>query len=374
VDEYGGTLNSLFWNPSDERLYFPVLVRGFNKVYSLDVKNPSDIREVILPQVYIKQVDLSAEGNKIVYTGSELNQPDQVFVYDLKRKQIRMLLDPNAMALKNITFGKYERWDFTDSKGYLIDGWLIYPPDFDPNKKYPMIVYYYAGVGNLDESFYFFYQFWCANGYVVYQLTPVGAIAHGEKFADYHTNDWGTNATQDIIEGVQRLLSEKKFLDGERMGCIGASYGGFTTMDLITKTDMFKAAVALFGISDIASYWGGGIWGYTYGDIALARSYPWNRKDIFADKSPLYNADKVKTPLLLLHGEADVNVPELESEQMFTALRVQGKEVALVKFPGEDHGIAGKPENYLAHREMTLEWFDKYLKGQPQGWDRRWGK
>jgi dipeptidyl aminopeptidase/acylaminoacyl peptidase len=156
------------------------------------------------------------------------------------------------------------------------------------------------------------------------------------------------------------------------MGCYGASYGGFTTMDLVTKTDIFACAVAMYGISNIASYWGGGNWGYTYGDIALARSYPWNRKGLFTDNSPLFNADKVKTPLLLLHGEDDINVPVLESEQMFTALRVQNKEVAIVKFPREDHGIGGKFSNYIAHREMMLEWFDKYLKDQPQGWERRW--
>ncbi|MBU1708093.1 prolyl oligopeptidase family serine peptidase, partial [bacterium] len=119
-------------------------------------------------------------------------------------------------------------------------------------------------------------------------------------------------------------------------------------------------------------YWGGGIWGYTYGDIALAQSFPWNRRDVFVDKSPLFHADKIKTPLLLLHGIDDVNVPVLESEQMFTALKVQGKEVAYVRFPGEDHGIAGKFENYITHREMMLEWFDKYLKGQPDAWDARY--
>ena len=128
----------------------------------------------------------------------------------------------------------------------------------------------------------------------------------------------------------------------------------------------------MYGISNIASYWGGGVWGYTYGDIALAKSFPWNRKDLFTDNSPLFNADKISTPLLLLHGEDDVNVPALESRQMFTALKVLGREVAMVTFPGEDHGIIGKFENYIAHREMMLEWFDKYLKDQPEGWDRRW--
>jgi dipeptidyl aminopeptidase/acylaminoacyl peptidase len=185
-------------------------------------------------------------------------------------------------------------------------------------------------------------------------------------------NDWGTLATRDIIEGTRKLIREKSFIDEKRMGAYGGSYGGFITMDLITKTDMFAAAVSMYGISNIASYWGGGTWGYTYGDIALARSYPWNRRDVFVDKSPLFHANKIKTPLLLLHGLSDTNVPSLESDQMFTALRVQGKEVAYVRFPGEEHGIASNFKDYIAHREMMLEWFDKYLKGQPQAWEARW--
>jgi dipeptidyl aminopeptidase/acylaminoacyl peptidase len=372
VNEGGGTFNAMFYNPKDKRLYFPAFTKGFSKIYSLDVKNPQDIKELPFDNIYIYNLNFSADGKRCVYIDSQLDRPNEVYSYDLEKKQARLLINPNEDLTKEFKIGAYERWDFIDSKGFTIDGWLIYPPDFDKAKKYPLIVYYYAGVSQLDEGFYYPYHFFAANGYVVYALTPVGAIAHGDKFADYHANDWGTNATQDIIEGVQKLVKDKPFIDRAKMGCYGASYGGFTTMDLVTKTDMFAGAVAMYGISDIASYWGGGTWGYTYGDIALPTSFPWNRPDIFAGKSPLYHADKVKTPLLLLHGISDVNVPELESEQMFTALRVQGKEVALVKFPNEDHGIAGKYTNYLAHREMMLEWFDKYLKGEPEGWERRW--
>ncbi|NQS98913.1 MAG: S9 family peptidase [candidate division Zixibacteria bacterium] len=372
VDEHGGTYNSLHWNPWDKRLYFSVMIRGFNKVYSIDIHHPADIREVPIPHLYIKHLHLSADGKKLVFTSQELDKSERAFAFDIKRGKQRSLLDPNADLMSDFTLGEYERWDFTDSLGHLIDGWIFYPPDFDESKKYPLIVYYYAGVWHLDESFYFTYHFWAANGYVVYALTPVGAMAHGDEFSDYHVNDWGEFATRDIIEGVNKLISEKDFINSDRMGCYGGSYGGFTTMDLVTKTDMFACAVSMYGISNIASYWGGGIWGYTYGDIALAKSYPWNRPDIFADKSPLFHADKITTPLLLLHGEADMNVPSLESEQMFTALKVLNRDVAYVKFPSEGHGIAGNFKNYAAHREMMLEWFDKYLKGQGEGWERRW--
>ena len=372
VDEKIGSINSLFWNPRDKRLYYGAMVRGCNQVYSLDIENPGDVRQVETSHVYIKHADISANGRRMVFTSEGLNRPVSAYSHDLKNDKSGLLLDPNPDLSENFRMGTYEHWDFTDSLGHLIDGWLLYPPDFDPARKYPCIVYYYAGVWMLDESFYYTYQFWNANGYIVYALSPVGAMGHGDEFSAYHVNDWGTLATNDIIEGVRKLTAEKDFIDAGRMGCYGGSYGGFTTMDLLTKTDVFACGVSMYGISNIASYWGGGVWGYTYGDIALAKSFPWNRKDLFTDNSPLFNADKISTPLLLLHGEDDVNVPALESRQMFTALKVLGREVAMVTFPGEDHGIIGKFENYIAHREMMLEWFDKYLKDQPEGWDRRW--
>jgi dipeptidyl aminopeptidase/acylaminoacyl peptidase len=199
-------------------------------------------------------------------------------------------------------------------------------------------------------------------------------VGHTHATSDLHCNDWGLKAGQDIIEGVNKVLKAKPFIDPERIGCYGGSYGGFMTMSLITRTDLFKAACSLYGISNLASYWGGGIWGYTYGDTAMAGRYPWTHPEFFVERSPLYQAHKVKAALLLLHGEADVNVPSLESEQMFTALKVLGKEAAYVRFKGEDHGISGKRSNLLAHRSMILEWFDKHLKGQPEGWDARWKK
>jgi dipeptidyl aminopeptidase/acylaminoacyl peptidase len=106
----------------------------------------------------------------------------------------------------------------------------------------------------------------------------------------------------------------------------------------------------------------------------MAASYPWNRREFFVDRSPLFQADKIRAALLLLHGMDDTNVPVVESEQMFTALKVLGRDVAYVRFAGEDHDIAGKPSNLKAHRNMILEWFDKHLKDQPRGWDVRWEK
>jgi dipeptidyl aminopeptidase/acylaminoacyl peptidase len=140
------------------------------------------------------------------------------------------------------------------------------------------------------------------------------------------------------------------------------------TQYLQTKTDIFAAAVSHAGISDHTSYWGEGYWGYSYSEVSMANSYPWTRKDLYVDQSPLYNADKIHTPLLFLHGTADTNVPVGESIQMFTALKLLGRPTAMVLVDGENHGIMDY--NKRLQWQYTIDaWFARYLKGDGRWWN-----
>ena len=145
------------------------------------------------------------------------------------------------------------------------------------------------------------------------------------------------------------------------------------TMVLGSKTDLFSALISHAGISALSSYWGVGDWGYTYSAVATANSYPWNRKDIYVGHSPLFMAERYKTPLLLLHGDIDNNVPPGESYQMFAALKLLGKDVALVTFKGQQHWILeyGKRVQWM---KTIIAWYDKHLKNQPQYWQHLYGK
>ncbi|MFA4948351.1 MAG: prolyl oligopeptidase family serine peptidase, partial [Candidatus Krumholzibacteriia bacterium] len=184
-------------------------------------------------------------------------------------------------------------------------------------------------------------------------------------------NDWGKIVADEIIEGTRKFVEMHSWVDGARLGCIGASYGGFMTQLLVTKTDMFAAAVSHAGISSIASYWGEGNWGYAYNAVAAANSFPWNRRDIYVDQSPLFSADKIKTPLLLLHGGSDTNVPPGESEQMFTALKLLGKNVEYIKFDGQDHFILDYKKRVVWSNTIQA-WFDRFLKDEPEWWNDLW--
>ena len=233
-----------------------------------------------------------------------------------------------------------------------------------------MIVNYYGGCSPTSRDFESRYPHhaYAALGYVVYVIEPSGATGFGQEFSARHVNTFGDPIADDIIEGTKRFCEEHPFVNAKKIGCIGASYGGFMTQYLQTKTDIFAAAVSHAGISDHTSYWGEGYWGYSYSEVSGANSYPWANKELFVDHSPLYNADKVHTPLLFVHGTADTNVPVGESIQMYTALKLLGRETAMVLVDGQDHHIIDYDKRF-AWQHTIFAWFAKWLQDDPLWWN-----
>lgn len=320
-------------------------------------------------------------GNALLYTGSSIDKPFRAylakgnaskndFAAAKEGKTLYKVADPQGEQLKEVAIGEHHDWTFENAQGKTIEAVYYLPPDFDASKSYPCIVYYYAGTSPTPRALSMRYpkSVWASEGYVVLVLQPSGAIGFDREFSAAHVNNWGITVADEIITGVRRFCNEHPFVDSAKLGCIGASYGGFMTQLLVTRTDLFAAAISHAGISSISSYWGEGYWGYLYGAGANAFSFPWNRKDIFVEQSPLFNADKVHTPLLLLHGTSDVNVPIGESYQMYKALRLLGREVAMVTVDGEDHGIVDYAKR-VDWEKTILAWFEKYLKNRPQWWE-----
>lgn len=278
--------------------------------------------------------------------------------------------DPAAARLADVRTAEVRPFSFQSPKGRTIDGRVYLPVDFDPSAKYPVIVYYYGGTKPVTRDFGGRYpkEWWAANGYVVYVLQPSGATGYGQEFSALHVNTWGMDTIAEIVEGTKQFLAAHPFADPKRVGCIGASYGGFTTMKLLTESDQFAAAVAHAGISALSSYWGEGYWGYLYSAVATAGSFPWNRRDVYVDQSPLFHADRIKTPLLLTHGADDTNVPPGESDQLFVALRLLGAPVEFLSIAGQNHWIADRDKR-IRWSNSIVAWFDRWLKGRPEWWN-----
>lgn len=308
---------------------------------------------------------------RLAWTGSSVTSPPTVGVLDVETgERARTIERPGDDTWSTIRFGEVRTWAYRNANKDVIDGRVYLPPDFDPQRKYPVIVYYYGGTSPIDRSFGGRYpkNLWAAHGYVVYTMNPSGATGYGPAWSDRHVNDWGKRSGAEVIEATRAFLDTHPFADAERVGCIGASYGGFMTMLLLTRTDLFATGISHAGISSIASYWGEGFWGYAYSAVATAESFPWNRRDIYVDQSPLFAADKITAPLLLLHGAADTNVPIGESEAMYTALKTLGKEVEFIRIDGENHHILTYPKRKLWMKTI-LAWFDWKLKGEREWWD-----
>ncbi len=314
---------------------------------------------------------VASEGRRpvVVVRGTWAGTPQRVHRLDLQRNRPELLHDTAPGSYANVRFGQIEPWSFTNTDGDEIEGRYYLPPDFDPDQRYPLIVYYYGGTTPVSRQFTGRYPFnlWAAKGYVVYVLQPRGTIGYGQRFSALHVNAWGKYTADDIIEGTEKFVAAHDFVDPERIGNIGASYGGFMTMHLATLTDIYAASISHAGISALTSYWGQGWWGYGYSGIASRGSFPWNNEELYVGQSPVYSADQITTPLLLVTGDSDTNVPPGESHNMFTALKLLGREVELVEFPGEDHWILDREQRYIWWDTM-LAWFDKHLKDQPQWW------
>lgn len=365
---FAPSINQAEWGPGGESIFFTATEKSFRRLYRYKLAD-SSFTPVPTPGDVIHQFSRAGKDPAALVIASSAATPHKAYSMDLETGKSFLFADPGEEAYRHVEFGKVERWTFTSQEGVEIEGRVYYPPDFDPQEKYPCIVNYYGGTTPVDRSFGGRYplNYYAANGYVVYVLQPSGAIGFGQNFSALHVNDWGNIVSREIIQGVNKFLKAHPFVDPERVGCIGASYGGFMTMHLLTRTNIFAAGISHAGISNLASYWGEGYWGYTYSAIATAGSFPWNRQDIYVDQSPLFNADKISTPLLLLHGTADTNVPPGESTQMFTALKLLDREVEYIQIEGQNHHILEYQKRILWTKTI-LAWFDRWLKKDPHWW------
>ena len=364
------SVNFLQWNVVDKHIYFSTDDKDEVNIYRYNTTKKT-FEQLPLHISAAQRFSLPSQSAAMAaYYGQDDHTAGVAYLYDMKKKTSRLIADPMKPILDEIELGETHEWNFTASDGTTIHGKYCLPPSFDPEKKYPLIVYYYGGTTPTVKGISNPYcaQLFASRDYVVYVVQPSGTLGYGQEFAARHVNAWGQRTADDIIEGTKKFCEEHPYVDAERIGCLGASYGGFMTQYLQTRTDIFAAAVSHAGISNVTSYWGEGYWGYSYNAIAAADSYPWKNPDLFTKQGSLFNADKINTPLLLLHGTVDTNVPIGESIQLFNALKILGKEVEFIQVEGEDHFVADYSKRVLWHNTI-MAWFARYLQGTDKWWN-----
>jgi dipeptidyl aminopeptidase/acylaminoacyl peptidase len=254
---------------------------------------------------------------------------------------------------------KYQEIKFSN-EGLEIQGWIVPPINLDETKKYPVILYIHGGPhGMHGYSFNATVQALAAKGYGVLLINPRGSSGYGQKFSDGCVNDWGGGDYRDLMRGVDVALEKFPYLDKNRMGVMGGSYGGYMTNWIVTQTDRFKAAIASASLSNLISFYSTSL----YQDLVHAEfnGMPWDNYEKLWDRSPLKHIKNVKTPTMLVHGENDNDVHITQAEEMYTALKMRGVDTVLIRYPREGHGIR-EPKHRVDNLQRNLDWFEKYLK------------
>lgn len=371
--DFNPNVQSVNWSKADGNIYFTAEDKDCVHLFQL---NPKSGKFTLLktPEEYIKSFSLASSAAEMAFSGQSASNADRLYKMNTKALKSQLVDDLSARELKDVELGECKAWNFVNSRGDTLCCRYYLPPHFDAAKKYPMIVNYYGGCSPTSRMFQSRYphHVYAAMGYVVLVVNPSGATGFGQKFSARHVDTAGAGVAEDIISSTQAFCDEHAFVNRKKIGCIGASYGGFMTQYLQTKTDLFAAAISHAGISDHTSYWGEGYWGYSYSEVSMANEYPWTNKHLFVDQSPLYNADKIHTPLLFVHGTADNNVPVGESIQLYTALKLLGRPTAMVLVDGQDHHIIDY-EKRLKWQNTIFAWFAKWLQDDASWWTEMYG-
>jgi dipeptidyl aminopeptidase/acylaminoacyl peptidase len=239
--------------------------------------------------------------------------------------------------------------------------WLLKPPTFSAEKKYPLILYIHGGPRAMyGNAFFHEFQVLAAKGYLVLYPNPRGSQGYGEAFADAIKSDWGNLDYQDLMAAVDAAV-KLPYVDASRLGVAGGSYGGYMTNWIVGHTDRFKAAVSERCVANLYSFYGTSDFGYE--DFREFTHHAFDDPEHYAKLSPVTYVKNIRTPLLLIHSEGDLRCPIEQAEQMYGMLKAMKREVEFLRFPEENHDLSrsGRPDRRLARLEFMLKWWEKHL-------------
>ena len=274
--------------------------------------------------------------------------------------RLRRITSHNDSFIRSVRLVNPEEISFKSFDGTRIEGWLMRPLGFRDDRKYPLILSVHGGPhGMYGWSFNASFQAYAAQGYAVLYLNPRGSSGYGQKFSDGTLSEWGGGDYKDLMLGVDEALRRYSWIDPNRLGITGGSYGGFMTNWVITQTPRFRAAVTVASLSNLISFYSTSL----YQDLVHVEfnGFPWDNYDLLWQWSPLRYIRQVQTPTLFIHGENDNDVHITQAEEMYMGLKRRGVDAVLVRYPREGHGLR-EPKHRVDALQRTIAWFDRYLK------------
>jgi dipeptidyl aminopeptidase/acylaminoacyl peptidase len=354
------------WAPDSQSILFVAGWQGDAHIYTIGLPGTADFKRgatLVGGCRLVNEFAVARNGALAFIAGSPEN-PCDIFVREADGSE-RQLTRLNARLLAQRQIVPINELRFLAPDEQEVQGWVLYPPDFDPTRRYPLAVHIHGGPhvmwGPGFRSMWHEWQTHAAAGYIVFFCNPRGSDGYGEQWRDAIRRSWGEADAPDILAGVATLVAQGA-VDPQRIAVTGGSYGGYMTAWLLGNCEQFACGVAARGVYNLISQ-------HSTSDahelIEIEfEGYPWELAEELWDHSPLAHAHKINAPLLLLHSELDFRVPISEAEQLFAFLRRQKKVVELVRYPREGHELTrtGEPNHRADHMRRTLVWFDRYCK------------
>ncbi|MFJ8265255.1 S9 family peptidase [Peribacillus asahii] len=360
--QMGAVDPGILWTNDSAGFYFLMSDHGNTGVYYGSIEGA--MYPSILENQHIYGLSIDPNHHQAVVAISTPTNPGELYYFNLMTGQQEQISFVNTSFVQNKSLAEAEAISWKAKDDLNLHGWLIKPLCYEEGKTYPLILEIHGGPHLMyGNSYIHEFQTLANEGYAVLYTNPRGSVGYGQQFVNACRSDYGGMDYEDLMSAVDYVINTYNFIDRNRLGVSGGSYGGFMTNWIVGHTDRFKAAVSQRSISNWFSFYGVSDIGYYFtewqleGDIFQTPEKLWNH-------SPLKYAANINTPLLLLHGEKDLRCPLEQSEQLFIALKRQKKETTLVIFPDETHEItrSGSPDMRLQHLQEIKNWFNKYIR------------
>ncbi|MBI1854069.1 MAG: S9 family peptidase [Planctomycetes bacterium] len=354
------SVGSITWSPDNARLFLGVEDQGRHVVYSLPTDG-STAPTPVLTNHSSDDVEITPDQKTLVFTRQGFNAPVEIWRANADGTNEVALTRTNESLLGQIDMRPAEEVRFPGADGTPVQAWLMKPPSFDPSRKYPLLVLIHGGPqGAWDDAFSYRWnpEPFAAAGYVVLMPNPRGSTGFGQEFTNQISGDWGGRVYEDIMRAVDHVLS-LGFVDDQRMGAAGGSYGGYMVNWILGHTDRFKCLLSHAGVFNLTSMYG--VTEELWFPEWEFKGRPWTSPELYEKWSPHRFVQNFKTPTLVTHGELDYRVPIGEGFQLFTSLQRMGVKSKMLYFPDEGHWIL-KPQNSERWYETAIGWFDQWLK------------
>lgn len=357
--QQGASAPSVVWT-KDNQLYFQLSTMGDVRLYFGTLEG--ELYPATPENEHVYGYDVNRDGDFALLAVSDLTHPGEIYKQTIATGERQALTSFNKQFLDEVELIQPEQIVFKGEKDWDVHGWLMKPYGYEEGKKYPLIVDIHGGPHAMFANTYFHeMQLLSAQGWGVLYINPRGSHGYNQQFVDAVRGDYGGGDFTDIMDAVDYVLAEEQWIDEQRLGVTGGSYGGFMTNWIVGHTDRFKAAVTQRSICNWISFFGVSDIGYYFSEWQIAA----DMKDVETlwKHSPLKYAENVKTPLLILHSEKDFRCPIEQAEQLYITLKSMGKETEFVRFPDADHNLSrtGKPNLRVERLNEITGWFEKYL-------------